>query len=510
MLETMHKSCALTILLARGKGSAPALVEPGRAPLAYEDLRHLIATTRDTLHRYGIGRGARIALQLANGPVLATTFLAASATGTAAPLNPAFRREECDFHLADTRAAALITEADTDRPAVAAAESLGIPVIRVRADPERAGVFRMEGRPGTAPPDRSPAATGDIALLLHTSGTTARPKLVPLTHSNLQASARTIAATLKLAPADLCLNVMPLFHVHGLVAGLAAPLSAGGAVAVPPGFDAFAFFRWLADAKPTWYSAVPTMHQAILARAARNPDAVRNHRLRLIRSSSASLPPTIMAELEEVFGVPVIESYGMTEAAHQMASNPLPPAIRKPGSVGLPAGPDLAILDPDGHRLGTDAVGEVAVRGPSVTAGYLDRPEANAEAFADGWFRTGDLGCIDRDGYLFLAGRIKELVNRGGEKISPREVDEALLAHPDVAQAIAFAVPHPRLGEDLAAAVVAAHGATPAPEDLRRFVAGRVAAFKVPRRVLVVDEIPKGPTGKVQRIGLAKQLGLTS
>ena len=504
----MQEHCAMTALLARGQDAAPALVEPGRAALTYDALRQLIATTRTDLHGCGIGRGMRIALQLPNGPVMAAAFLVASATGTAAPLNPALRREECDFYLADTRAAALMAEAGADGPAVAAAEALGIPVLRVHADSATAGGFHVEGPTGAAPSDGAPAILDDVALLLHTSGTTARPKLVPLTHANLQASARHIATTLELTSADRCLNVMPLFHIHGLVACLAAPLAVGGSVAVSPGFDAFAFFRWLTDAAPSWYSAVPTMHQAVLARAARNRAAISTSSLRVIRSSSASLPPTVMAELEATFGVPVIESYGMTEAAHQMASNPLPPAGRKPGSVGPAAGPEVAIMDPGGKLLGHESVGEVVIRGPNVTAGYLERPEANAEAYTDGWFRTGDLGRLDRDGYLFLAGRIKEIVNRGGEKISPREVDEALLAHPDVVQAVAFAVPHARLGEDLAAAVVAAEGAAPAPEELRRFVAERVAAFKVPRRVLVVDEIPKGPTGKLQRIGLAKQLGL--
>lgn len=506
----MNPTCAVTALLAGGESDGPALVEPGRATTTYSDLRQLIAATRAELHRCGVGRGMRIALQLTNGPVMATAFMAASATGTAAPLNPALRREECDFYLADTKAAALIAEAEADGPAVAAAEALDIPVIRVHADVATAGGFRVEGPEGAAPPDRAPATVDDIALLLHTSGTTARPKLVPLTHANLQASARNIASTLELTSGDRCLNVMPLFHIHGLVACLAAPLSAGGSVVVPPGFDAFAFFRWLTDAAPTWYSAVPTMHQAVLARAARNRVAIGDSQLRFIRSSSASLPPIVMTELEETFGVPVIESYGMTEAAHQMASNPLPPAVRKPGSVGLAAGPDVAIMDPDGNLLARGPVGEVVIRGSNVTAGYLERPEANAEAFTDGWFRTGDLGRLDDDGYLFLEGRIKEIVNRGGEKISPREIDEALLAHPDVAQAVAFAVPHPKLGEDLAAAVVAADGREPTPEELRQFVAERVAAFKVPRKVLIVDEIPKGPTGKLQRIGLARQLGLAS
>jgi len=506
----MNPPCAVTALLAGGESDEPALVEPGRATVTYDDLQQLIAASRAELHMCGIGRGMRIALQLTNGPVMATAFLAASATGTAAPLNPALRREECDFYLADTKAAALIAEAGADGPAVAAAEALDIPVIRVHADEATAGGFRVAGPEGAVPPDRAPATFDDIALLLHTSGTTARPKLVPLTHANLQASARNIASTLELTSGDRCLNVMPLFHIHGLVACLAAPLSAGGSVIVPPGFDAFTFFRWLTDAAPTWYSAVPTMHQAILTRAARNRAAIGDSPLRFIRSSSASLPPIVMTELEETFGVPVIESYGMTEAAHQMASNPLPPAVRKPGSVGLAAGPDVAIMDPDGNLLERGTVGEVVIRGSNVTAGYLERPEANAEAFTDGWFRTGDLGRLDDDGYLFLEGRIKEIVNRGGEKISPREIDEALLAHPDVAQAVAFAVPHPKLGEDLAAAVVAADGRRPTPEELRQFVAERVAAFKVPRKVLIVDEIPKGPTGKLQRIGLARQLGLES
>ena len=496
--------------MAGGNGVAPALVSPGREPLTYDALRHLIARVRTELHASGAGRSTRIALHIANGPVMAAAFLAVSATGTAAPMNPALRRNECDFHLADTRAVALVTTADADGPAVAAAKARGIAVVRLHEDPGTAGGFSVQGPSRPRPSDTGPAGEHDVALVLHTSGTTARPKLVPLTHANLLASARNIAASLNLGPADRCLNVMPLFHIHGLLAGLAAPLEAGGSVAVPPGFDAFSFFRWLQEASPTWYSAVPTMHQAILTRAARNREAVAAARLRFIRSSSASLPPSVMAELETTFGVPVIESYGMTEAAHQMASNPLPPAARKPGSVGLSAGPEVAIMDQDGALLGPEEVGEVVIRGPNVTSGYLDRPEANAEAFTGGWFRTGDLGRFDSDGYLFLAGRIKEIINRGGEKISPREVDEALLAHPDVAQAVAFAVPHPKLGEDLAAAVVAADGTSPTPDELRRFVAERVAAFKVPRKVLIIDAIPKGPTGKLQRIGLAKQLGLAS
>ena len=306
---------------------------------------------------------------------------------------------------------------------------------------------------------------------------------------------------------------MPLFHIHGLIAAVLATAAAGGSVVCAPGFNALRFFAWLAAVEPSWYTAVPTMHQAILTRAARNAAArvAVTHggaRLRFIRSSSASLPPSVMADLEATFGAPVIESYGMTEAAHQMTSNPLPPRPRKPGSVGVAAGPDVAIMDAAGACSPAGATGEIVIRGPNVTTGYARNPEANATAYHDGWFRTGDQGLFDGDGYLRITGRLKEIINRGGEKISPREIDEVLLGHPDVAQAVAFAVPHDALGEEVAAAVVLRPGATATPRDIRAHAAARVAPFKVPRTVLIVDEIPKGPTGKLQRIGLAAKLGL--
>ena len=348
-----------------------------------------------------------------------------------------------------------------------------------------------------------------IALILHTSGTTSRPKMVPLSQANLAASAANIVATLGLAPSDRCLNVMPLFHIHGLVAPVLATLAAGASVSCSPGFDALRFFSWLSEVKPSWYSAVPTMHQAILARARRNEEAVQANELRFIRSSSASLPPQVMQQLEATFGVPVIEAYAMTEAAHQMCSNPLPPAARKPGCVGPAAGPEVAIKDAAGNTLGAGAEGEIVIRGANVTEGYINNPEANAGAFHDGgWFRTGDQGVMDEDGYVKVTGRLKEIINRGGEKIAPLEIDEVLLDHEAVQQVCAFAAPHPKLGEDVAAAVVLAEGGEASERELRDFAAERLADFKVPRRILFVDEIPKGPTGKIQRIGLAKALGL--
>ncbi|NNK62677.1 MAG: AMP-binding protein, partial [Gemmatimonadetes bacterium] len=361
---------------------------------------------------------------------------------------------------------------------------------------------------GPTADDREPEPD-DVALLLHTSGTTSRPKLVPLSQANLCASAHNISTTLRLTSDDVALNVMPLFHIHGLMASLAASLAVGGCVVCTPGFDGLRFFSWLDAVRPTWYSAVPTMHGMVVARAARNREVVEGHRLRLIRSSSAALPPTLHAELEATFGVPVVEAYAMTEAAHQMTCNPLPPRERRPGSVGVAMGPEVAVMsETDGRLLDAGEVGEVVIRGGNVTRGYEANPDANRKAFQDGWFRTGDQGSLSADGYLTLTGRLKEIINRGGEKISPREVDEVLLEHPAVAQAIAFALPHDRLGEDMAAAVILKPDTVAEEAALRDFAAGRLAPFKVPRVILVVDVIPKGPTGKLQRIGLAEKLGL--
>jgi acyl carrier protein len=324
----------------------------------------------------------------------------------------------------------------------------------------------------------------------------------------LCASAFHIQNALQLTPADRCLNVMPLFHIHGLAGALLSSLACGASVVCTPGFEVARFFEWLARFRPTWYTAVPTMHQALLREAARHLEALAAAPLRLIRSCSAALPPQVMAELERVFNAPVIESYGMTEASHQMTSNPLPPRKRKPGSVGIAAGPEVVILGPDWSALPAGTCGEVAIRGPNVTPGYENNPEANETAFAGGWFRTGDQGYVDEEGYLFLTGRLKEIINRGGEKLSPREIDEALLDHPAVAQALAFAIPHPTLGEDVGAAVVLREGRVASPVELRAFAARRLADFKVPRTVVLLEEIPKGPTGKPQRIGLAERLGL--
>ena len=477
-------------------------------PIAYGELGELVEETGGALRRTGYGPAARLAVVMPNGAPLAATVFALAANAAVAPLNPGYRAEELEFYLSDLQADALILAEGDTGPAGPVAAALDIPVATLKTEPSRPGglIFELPTI-GPPAPDGAPSPD-DTALLLHTSGTTSRPKLVPLSGANLCASAHNIATRLKLVPEDRCLSIMPLFHIHGLVAAVLASFAAGSTVICSPGFNALKLFGWMAEAEPSWITAVPTMHQAMLARAARNQETIATTKLRFLRSSSAALPTPVMAELEAVFDAPVVEAYGMTEAAHQMTSNPLPPGARKPGSVGPAAGPEIAILGEGGNPLTTGEVGEVAIRGANVTRGYEHNAQATAAAFADGWFRTGDLGRLDADGYLMLTGRLKEIINRGGEKISPREVDEVLAQHPAVGQAVTFALAHESLGQDVAAAVVLREGAEAEPAELRSFLAERLADFKIPRRILILDSIPTGPTEKLQRIGLAEQLGL--
>ncbi len=506
----MSQTSNVSELLAAGRDEALAIGAPGREWLSYSGLRRHVEDTVAALNRYGLGRNDRVAIVLPNGPEMATAFVAIACAATTAPLNPAYREEEFEFYLSDLGARALVVEQGSTSPAVSAARKLDIPLLEI-VPGDAAGLFRftVDGE-NSIPAAKGGFAEGDdVALVLHTSGTTSRPKIVPLTHKNLCASARNIRTTLALTPEDRCLNVMPLFHIHGLMAAILASLSAGASVVCTPGFNALKFFAWLDEAGPTWYTAVPTMHQAILARAPRSKDIVAGAHLRFIRSSSSSLPPQVMKALEETFDAPVVEAYAMTEASHQMTSNPLPPRPRKPGTVGVAAGPEVGIMDDKGDLLPRGSVGEIVIRGDNVTLGYENNPKANAENFTNGWFRTGDQGVMDDEGYLSITGRLKEIINRGGEKISPREVDDVLMDHPAVQQVVTFAMPHPKLGEEVAAAVVLREGQQATEHEIRDFAAEHLADFKVPRKVLFLDEIPKGATGKLQRIGLAEKLGLT-
>ena len=507
----MQQFSTLIDLLSVGAADAIAIKAPNAKPLSYGDLRTNLHKTVATLNSFGIGRQDRAAIVLPNGPEMATAFVCIAAGATAAPLNPVYRADEFEFYLSDLQAKALIVERGSNSPALAVAAKLQIQVLELSPSHEGAGAFTLTQQapsatnaptlPGLAEPD-------DIALILHTSGTTSRPKIVPLSHINVCASACNVRDNLKLHTGDCGLNIMPLFHIHGLIAGLLAPLAAGSSIFCTPGFNALKFFAWMSESKPTWYTAVPTMHQTIVTRAAHNQDIIAANPLRFLRSSSSSMPPQVISELEQAFHAPLIEAYGMTEAAHQMASNPLPPAKRIPGTVGVAAGPEVGIMDQDGNLLERGATGEIVIRGPNVTKGYESNPKANAEAYTNGWFRTGDQGMMDVEGYLSITGRLKEIISRGGEKISPREVDEILMDHPAVQQVVTFGIPHEKLGEEVGAAVVLREGASATEKELREFVAIRLADFKVPRKILFLAEIPKGATGKLQRIGLAAKLGL--
>jgi oxalate---CoA ligase len=501
LVAMADRSTDTVAALVAAHDAGPALLSVDGVVLDHAALGAAVGALADQLRTAGLGPGDRIAIVLPNGPAMALVLLAAMAVGCAAPLNPRYREDEFRFYLDDLGAAALVTREGESPEAHAAAPS-GTVRIGVGGD-------GLAVQLSTAAPDgRTPAAgrpsAEDPGLVLHTSGTTSRPKIVPLRQRNLAQSARNIAASLQLTAADRSLTVMPLFHIHGIMAGLLAPLAAGGSVICTPGFDAFKFHRWVEELQPTYYTAVPTMHQMVLARA---PER-RATTLRFVRSSSASLPGPVLASLSGLFGVPVVEAYGMTEASHQMTCNPLPPGVAKPGSVGRPAGIEVAILDATNRVLPPGQRGEVAIRGATVVDGYENNPEANAAAFTDGWFRTGDEGRLDEDGYLFLTGRLKEQINRGGEKISPLEVDDILLGHPAVAEAVTFAIPHDKLGEDVGAAVVLVVGHEVSEGDLRAHVGRQLAPFKVPARILFLTELPKGATGKVQRIGLAARLAL--
>ena len=496
-------------LIQHHPDTANAIGAPGRDWMTYGDLKVLTLNVRQALRAAGIGAQDRVAIVLPNGPEMAAAFVTVAQSTTTAPLNLAYKEDEFAFYLKDLKAKAIIVETGYDGPARSVAKRFDMIVIELTAtDP--AGSFTLSTTATGNAADTLPASD-DVALILHTSGTTSRPKIVPLLQSNVAASAVNVRASLALTRDDCCLNVMPLFHIHGLIAAVSGSLAAGASISCAPGFDALKFYSWLEEVNPSWYTAVPTMHQAILARAPRNAAIIENARLRFLRSSSSSLPGPVMTELANTFGAPVVEAYGMTEAAHQMCCNPIEPGRQKPGAVGLPAGPEVRIAHEVENRL-INGVGEISISGSNVTPGYEANPEANEKNFfeAEGkrWFRTGDQGEFDEDGFLSLTGRLKEIINRGGEKISPLEVDGILSDHPAVGQCVTFAVPHAKLGEDVSAAVVLKEGQSATDREIRDFASQRLAPFKVPRKILILEEIPKGATGKLQRIGLAEKLGL--
>ena len=499
----------LSSMLAAHKAANCAFGASGKSWMSYGELRVLSEEVFVNLRESGVGAKDRVAIVLENGAAMATAFVTVAQAAVTAPLNPNYHEDEFSFYLNDLKAKAIVLKVGYNGPALAAAKRHDLLVFWLHEDKKVAGKFSLASERKTTPANYTHPREIDTALILHTSGTTSRPKIVPLLQSNIWSSAENIASSLELSSKDRCLNVMPLFHIHGLLAAVTASLFSGASIFCTNGFNAMTFFKNMAEARPTWFTAVPTMHQAILARSARNTEIINSNPLRFLRSSSASLPAQVMKSLRETFKAPVIEAYGMTEATHQMCSNPL--RLQKPGSVGIAAGPEVRIAHEKNAKF-TDGVGEVVISGANVTPGYENNDDANTKNFFDSggkrWFRTGDQGSFDPDGYLELTGRLKEIINRGGEKISPLEVDSVLLDFPAIEQVVTFAIPHSKLGEEVGAAVVIKKGYNATESDIHTFAKSRMTNFKVPRRILILDEIPKGATGKIQRIGLAEMLGL--
>jgi len=484
-----------------------ALTSETNSKLLYGELKLFVNKISRQLAGNGITNKDRAAIILPNGPYMASSFLAISSYMSAAPLNPAYKTNEYEFYLKDLNPKIVIVEPNSKNNVIEVAKKLKIPVCEIKIQKDSpSGLFDLFEKSS----EYSLPEENDEALVLHTSGTTSRPKIVPLTNKNIFSSAVNISKSLELSEIDHCLNIMPLFHIHGLIAILATSMKVGASVCASNGFNAIKFLELAKSEKITWYSGVPTMHQAILLRAEKKLELAKNLKLKFIRSSSASLPPAVFEKLNNVFKCPVIEAYGMTEATHQMTSNPLPPKIQKPGFVGIPAGPDVCIMDDADKILNQGETGEVCIKGNNVTLGYDNNPEANKKSFSNGWFRTGDQGYFDQDGYLKISGRLKEIINKGGEKISPLEVDNILMDHPLIEQAVCFGYEDKMLGEEIAAAIIVKEGQNFSEIDVKNYAEEKLVKFKIPKKIFFVNEIPKGATGKLQRNVLAKNFGLSN
>ncbi|KAF9617531.1 hypothetical protein IFM89_037343, partial [Coptis chinensis] len=506
--QPLMEDMTLTALVRESATKFPsrrALSVSGKFDLTHSQLQQLIDQAASCLVSYGVKPGHVVALTYPNTVEFVILFLAViRAQATAAPLNAAYTAEEFEFYLSDSESTLLLTSPEGNESAQSAAKKLTIPhIITTFSNGNQITLSsnHTESKSQSVFIESVVNEPSDVALFLHTSGTTSRPKGVPLTQAKLAASVENIKAEYKLTESDSTVIVLPLFHVHGLLAGLLSSLAAGSPVTLPAAgrFSATTFWSDMIKSNATWYTAVPTIHQIILDRHFSKPEP-SYPKLRFIRSCSASLAPTILSRLEGAFGAPVLEAYAMTEASHLMSTNPLPEnGVHKPGSVGKPVGQEMAILAENGVQQPVQISGEVCIRGLNVTKGYKNNPEANKSAFGFGWFHTGDLGFLDSDGYLHLVGRIKELINRGGEKISPIEVDAVLLSHADVAQAVSFGVPDDKYGEEINCAIIPREGAKIDETEVLKFCKNNLASFKVPKKVFITNNLPKTATGKIQR-----------
>ena len=485
----------LANLMDNAPSNKTSVIIPGGPNINYQDFRDEVEKIAGLLAGYGVNKGSAVSIVLENSLDFMVDFLAVTRAGAiAAPLNPAYTVDEFKFFMEDADAKLVIVSAGATA-AIEAANSLSIPFLISSVNSDGKVALSHEDNNLSKSIDPENPSPDDIALFLHTSGTTSRPKGVPLTHSNLMTSLNNIVKTYALTENDTALVVMPLFHVHGLIGVALSSLNSAGTIVIPPRFSASNFWQNQALTNATWYSAVPTIHQILLMRS--DDDNAPTKSFRFIRSCSASLAPSVFTDLESRFGAPVLEAYGMTEASHQMSSNLLPPGSRAPGTVGIGTGVEISIMNEQGTLLNVGEKGEVVIKGKNVTHGYHNNPEANAEAFTNGWFRTGDQGVLSDESVLTLTGRLKELINRGGEKISPLEVDAALIKHPAIAEAVCFGVEDVKYGEIVQAAVVLSGESSES--ELRAFCSEQLADFKVPDRIYIVQELPRTATGKIQR-----------
>jgi acyl-CoA synthetase (AMP-forming)/AMP-acid ligase II/acyl carrier protein len=489
--------------LARSHADVAAILAPGRKPLTFAGLAARVVEIRAALNRFGIGRGDRVASALPNGADTAVAYLGVAACATYVPLNPDYTEDEFERYFRRLRPKAIVVPAFAGEAARIAAQKAGVAIVELLSGAEGgAGTFELRCDTECGAPEPVWASADDLALILLTSGSTDRPKAVPIRHRMIMAIVHSGKARYALGRDDRYLHTMPMFHGHGLKSGLAVPLLSGSGVICAPRFDVRSFFANLEGMGATWYSAGYTLQQAIFDHIDEFRDVAARVKLRRIFSGSGTTDPKVLRGLEAAFGAPVLNRYSMSETG-TLACEPMPPGIRKPGTVGLPGLNEIRIVGATGAPCGVGEDGEIVARGPSVIDGYLDDPALNAVAYVDGWFRTGDMGRLDEDGYLTITGRIKELINRGGEKIAPTEVERVLGEHPAIARACVFGVAHPSLGEEVVAAVVPTTGSLASERAIIEFARARLAAFKVPRRILFTSDFPKGATGKTDRRALA-------
>lgn len=493
--------------------ASSAEVRPGNAALIcphsgqgadYRALTAQIFRTGRLLADLGIGHGDRIAVIVDGGVRSASLLISLASHVAVAPLSGALTAREIAGLINRLQISALVIPPGVSDSGREAAKSFQARVLEIDVDELDIASFTLNGDGHKTNQETPTVSENDTALFLQTSGTTGRPKTVALTHRQLILTANQLVRSFGLTSGDKVLNPMPLFHVHGFTVGLLSPLISGGAAIAPTRFDQQQFLEWGAKHAATWYTGAPTLHQTVVAEARANPTKASLCNFRFIRSATAALPEVCRADLSEIFRTPILEGYGMTEACGWIAHQ-VPGGSLVHGSVGKPQGVEVAIGANSTNETGqSGSVGEILIRGDNVITEYWDDEEATSQTFIDGWLRTGDLGRFDETGRLYVVGRSKEMVKRGGFQVTPMEVEDALLSLPSISEAAAFGVDHETLGQDLVAAVVSNPPSNLEKDEIRTSLFDILAAYKIPSRVIVVDQIPKGQTGKIQRTGLAE------